>query len=1007
MRFQLFGEVRAEHDGVPVDLGRRQERCLLGLLLTEPGRVLPVGRIADLLWEGRPPAGARGAIQTYVGRLRSVLAPHGVRIATVAAGYRVDVPAEDIDLHRFRAMVTSARELVDPAERSRVLTAALELWRGPVLGDVATERLRAQVGAPAEELRLAAVEQCAEAALDCGDPSHAIALLGGAAELRPVRERSVGLLMAAYSAAGRTSEALDAYRRARRALVEELGLEPGPYLARQHQRVLRSGDRDPAPGSGTAAPTFRPFQLPPDLPDFVGRREAVKTLVATLSGDASGAFPAVVSVTGMPGTGKSALAVHVGHLLHAQYPDGQIYLDLAGDDVGTIDTHGALGRVLQALGFTQAALPVGVDERTAALRSLSADRRLLLVLDNAHGADHVEPLLPANPRCGVLITSRAQLGGLLAWPEVELAPLDVADGLEMLSRILGRQRVGAEPDAGLRVVELCAGLPLAIRIAGTRLAARPHQSLAWLATRLGGERTRLDELSVGGTALRTSFDVCYHGLDPQRQRALRLLALLEVPDFGGWLASATLDRTPREAEDLVDGLIEARLLGVAPAAAADLPRFRMHQLIRLYAREAALSVDGSAERDAALGRAYSACLALAERLDQGLRAHVKLVSSGRPRPPVPALSEVDDPAGVAAWFAAEHGTLVAAVHGCAALGWADLTWDLSLTLQRFLESHHHFRDWHEVATAGLSAARAGGDRRAESALLCSLGEAHAVQDEYAAADAAFREALTVAEECGDQRVRARALLGLSIVAEARGELEAAAAIAGTALDIVDERLDSGTAAEARMALGSIRYKQGDLAGAEAQYAPALAGFTATGDRMNQAILLVNMGTTYRAAGRWAEAERAFGRSAEICREIGFRNGEGFAYTALGVLLRQLGRNSGAEQALNAALAIVREYADRFTEVLILINLGELFRPSDVDRSRLHFTEAVALVAEAELPNYLADALCGLGETELAAGRPDDARQAWTRAACVLDPIDAARATALRARVAELTDRHGG
>ena len=1002
--FRVLGDVCAEQDGIPVPLGRRQERRLLGLLLTEVGRAVPTERLADLLWDGEPPVRARNVIQTYVGRLRSVLLPFDVHIRTTSGGYRVDVPAEDVDLHRFQVYVASARTVAEPAERAEILAAAMDLWHGPLLGDVATERLRSRLGAAFEELRLTALEQYAEAELACGHCAQAIALLANVATIHPVRERLVGLLMQAYADAGRKSEALAVYREARQTLVNELGLEPGAYLRQRHEQMLR-GD-DPKVGRALDAARaseslpFRPFQLPADLPDFVGRQEATRTLVAALSGPPVGAYPAVASISGMPGTGKSALAIHAAHRLREYYPDGQIYLDLAGDDIGTVEADDALGQMLVGLGFTQATLPPTSGERSAVLRSLCAERRLLLVLDNARTGDHVLPLFPANPRCGVLVTSRMHLGGLSAWPHVEVPQLDAEDALELLARIIGRPRVNTEPDAAARVAELCAGLPLAIRIAGTRLAARSHHGLGWLVTRLETEQTRLDELSTTGAALRSSFDISYRGLDETLQHALCQLGLLDVPDFGAWLAAATLDCSLREAEECIDGLVEARLLGLAAAGAVDVTRFRFHQLIRLYAREMAVHVESPESRSAVLARGYGACLTLAERLDQRLRRHTKLVSSGRPRSPINELVEPSDSVDPTISLVAERGTLVAAVHACAGLGWSDLAWDLGLTLQRFLESQHHFHDWLEVATAGLGAARASGDRHAEAAVLCSLGELHAVQDHYVAATEAFQHALTVARGGGHDRVEARALLGLSVTHTAGGKLDDSVRLAREALRLVDDRLDPGTAAETWMSLGTAQYQQRELSAAEVSFRHALDGFVATGDRLNQAILLVNMGTTLQASERWAEAERAYNRSAEICREIGFRNGEGFVYRALGSMLLRTGETDRAEQTLTAALTIVHDYADQLTEGIVLNKLGELFRSTDLDRSRQYFDEAVELLGDSELPTLLADALTGLGDTELLAGEPARARKAWARARDVIEPNDADRAASLRRRLAE-------
>jgi hypothetical protein len=334
--------------------------------------------------------------------------------------------------------------------------------------------------------------------------------------------------------------------------------------------VLR-GDESPTPPAGSQllspSQVIRPLQLPPDLADFVGRQDATRAILEGLRGKPRGSFPAVAAVSGMPGVGKSALAIHAAHLLREEYPDGQIYLDLAGDDIGTIDTHGVLGHILTGLGFAATALPATAGERTAVLRSLCAERQVLLVLDNAISAEHIRPLLPAGSRCGVLVTSRAHLGGLSAAPHLELVPLASAAAVQLLRSIAGPDRTDADPEAAIQVAEACAGLPLAIRIAGTRLAIRPHRSVRWLAQRLAADTTRLDELSIAGTAMRTSIDVSYADLGGTLQRSLRALALLDVPEMGIWLVEAALGSSLEDAEEAVDGLLQAHLLTVAPAGA--------------------------------------------------------------------------------------------------------------------------------------------------------------------------------------------------------------------------------------------------------------------------------------------------------------------------------------------------------------------------------------------------------------------------------------------------------
>lgn len=1011
--FRVLGEFQVLVGHVLVPLGSPRRRTLLAVLLACANETLAVPSLIAELWPEDPPRNALANLRTYASELRRQLpADLAARISTRNGGYQLAVKPGEFDLWRLRDAFRAARAALDRADPATAITGLAPFERALTVGDafdgvVAGPILEAARSGIADECRNVR-EAHFEACIMAGTHPDVVAALRSHVRRHPLGEHGYALLMAALGQAGENAAALEVYQQARRLLVAELGIEPGPELQGMQQSILRGESRPAAvsgapPSAGSPGPAlFRPFQLPPDLPDFSGRREAVKNVAELLCGGSPGAWPAVASITGMPGTGKSTLAVHVAHKLRDEFPDGQIYLDLAGDDLGAVDAHGALGQVLAGLGLAAAAIPPTSAERTAVLRSLCAGRRLLLVLDNVQTAEHALPLFPASPSCGLLVSSRAHLSGLRSWPHVELAPFDHDEGVELLARIVGPARVHAEPEAAARVVDLCAGLPLAVRIAGTRLASRGHQPLSWLAARLDDEQTRLDELAITGVALRSSFDLAYRGLALEQQRALRILGMLDIPDFGAWVAAAALQLSVREAEDIIDGLVQARLLTATAGRALAVPRYRFHQLVRLYIRDLVAPAESPQLIADAVSFAYRACLGAAAQMDQRLRSHVPLLTSDRTAPqPSPLLNGIEP----AAWFANEQATLVAIVHGAATRGWDDLAWDLALTMQRFLELHHHFGDWYDVATAGLSAARATGNALAEAAMLYSLGEVHAVQDDYDSAAEAFSAALALVSGPGasEHRARARVLLGLSDVHRARGRFDEGAAAARTTIEIVDVQLDPGIAAEAWMGLGSIQYRQGDLAASQASFQHALEGFVATGDLMNQAILLVNMGTTNGAAGSPEEAERCFEESALICQQIGFRNGEAFAFTSLGGMLRRQGDYIRAEQSLLAALALVRDYADTLTESKILTHLGELYRASDLDRSREHFTRAIDLLSSGQMPVNLADALAGLAETEVSADDDAAARRAWTRAISVLEPLDAKRADGLRQRLAALAE----
>lgn len=381
-------------------------------------------------------------------------------------------------------------------------------------------------------------------------------------------------------------------------------------------------------------------------------------------------------------------------------------------------------------------------------------------------------------------------------------------------------------------------------------------------------------------------------------------------------------------------------------------------------------------------------------MDQELRPYTRLAVSESPGPIRADIADRMASADPLTWFSAERGTLVAAVNACAASGHDDLAWDLSLTMRRFLEMHHHHRDWTGTAATGLAAARRSANPLAEVAMLCDTGEAHLVQDELGAAEAAFTEALEIARSAGDGRAEVHALRGIAIIRRYQGRLDDSMEIARHALGLLARFPDTGIEADVWLSMGSAQHLAGDLTSAEASYRRALDGFTAADDRMNLAIMLVSLGGLLASVDRYTEAEDAFRKSIGVCEELGFASGEGFAYTALGVMYRRIGDLDRAADTLKAALRIVRDHADHYTEGTILVNLGEATRASDPKASRRYLTTAVDLLTGQEIPSLLATALIGLGDTAVLDGAPRDARAAWTRAAGLADP----------ARAAEIQDR---
>jgi transcriptional regulator with XRE-family HTH domain len=448
-----------------------------------------------------------------------------------------------------------------------------------------------------------------------------------------------------------------------RRLADALGLAGRPRD--QFEAAARGGT--PASVPDGAAPSL----LPLAVPDFTGREAEVAHVhgLLTAGGDQGPDAIVISAVAGKPGIGKTTLAVQVAHRLRTagSFPGGQLYVNLQGAQTQPKNPGDVLARFLRALGMDGTSIPDDLEERAEHYRTLLADRQMLVVLDNAANEAQVRPLLPGSPTCGVLVTSRRRLSGLEGARLLDLDVLPTAAAAELLARVAGPDRVAAEPAAAAAIVSSCGRLPLAIRIAGARLAARPGWSLVRLAERLADEHRRLDELAAGDLEVRASIALSYRALPGLERRVFRRLGLLEAPDFTAWVPAALLDLPPAQGEELLDRLADAQLLEIAGEDAAGQLRYRFHDLLRVYARERALADEQPADRTAALARALGGWLALAETIDRRLPspsfgvAHGATVRWPSPRTKVGAENGAPLAADPLAWFEAERVALVTAV----------------------------------------------------------------------------------------------------------------------------------------------------------------------------------------------------------------------------------------------------------------------------------------------------------------------------------------------------------
>ncbi|MFI8896343.1 AfsR/SARP family transcriptional regulator [Streptomyces paradoxus] len=645
MEFRILGPVSAERDGRSVPLDGAKQRATLAALLLARGRLVTDERLTTLLWGWDPPTTSTRQLYTYVSRLRTRLGPgHG--LTRHGSGYRMDPQDAVLDWQTFQELAEAGRADLRAgrfADAERRLAEALALWHGPALGDV-TDELAGAEGPRLEEARLTALEDHIEAALALGHHHDLVPALTGHVHHHPLRERLRGQLMTALYRCGRQADALTTYENARRLLADDLGIDPGPALRTLHHQILTTtlpasptedrptpplptprwrpttntrsaaGGQAPAtgrPSVGQSTATARPLGfarlLPADRPSATrqappaGRLHGnaahldASALLPSAPGDftgreaeideAAGALRARydVVVTGAPGSGTSALALCVAELCREDFPDGRLYADLRTDDGGRRDAHEILGWFLRALGIAADRLPETADERARLYRAQVARRRVLIVLDNAADDAQVRPLLPGGGTSRTLVAgTHAALASLEAVRLVRLGPMSPAEAAQLLAAQAGTARLAAEPEATLRVAEFCDRLPLALRIAGARLAARPHWPVARLADRLAPEEHRLDELRIGALDITTGLRIALAGLPARVSEALRVLAAAGLPRLTARDAAALLDRTPRDVEDVLDQLTDAHL-ATATVLHDDELCYRLTPLVRLYA----------------------------------------------------------------------------------------------------------------------------------------------------------------------------------------------------------------------------------------------------------------------------------------------------------------------------------------------------------------------------------------------------------------------------------------
>ncbi|MEV0230314.1 BTAD domain-containing putative transcriptional regulator [Nonomuraea sp. NPDC050786] len=1001
MRILMLGPVEVRVGENRVHLGGAKPNALLAALTQQPRQVVSIERLVTLIWDEAPPNSATALVHTYVSALRRGLASIGRQsmLVTRSPGYLLNVQRTENDLEIHERFLGLARRLEREGNYSEAVThyeQALGLWRGPAFGGVEASFARTAAVA-LEKDRLSVEEGLARCDLARGRPVECASRMARVSASYPLREEARGLLMRGLYESGRQAEALTAYRDGRRHLREELGIEPSPKLKDLHSQVL-SGTLDPLvplartheeasarPVASSRLVTTEverkaPSNLPPDIGNFTGRVAQLDSLRRLSSRSAGGAAqtatPTVAVVSGFGGSGKSALAVHAAYVLRDSHPDGQLYADLRSGE-GDAGVRDALGRFLGALGVSVAELPDTMEDRVELYRRKVSGKTLVIVLDNVSGEHQVRKLLPSSPGCLVIITSRSRLAGLEASELLELDFFSVDTSVELLSKMIGTARVETDPKSAMTIARLCGGIPLAIRAAAGKLLARPHWPLRALADRLSDERRRLDELAVGDLAIRSSLQLNYAELSGPHQRAFHLLTLLDLPDFGSWLVAPLLDVSVEEAEDVVEHLVDLRLLDVAGVDAIGRVRYRFHDLVQLFGAEHA----ANEEVDEAYGRMLAAWRSMVEagarRLPHATLSLWRSATEIADLDPRLRAEVEDDPSG---WLQAETSTVVRVVERAHELGIDKMT---TLLIASLLSSpfaaRNEFDGWQRTLDVALLTARGAADRGAEAIVLTSLGELSYEKDDFGAALDYFQQALHHAKAVNDEAVQAVIKVGIGNVHRYLGDFHLAGEELGEGARIAERLGEPAVVAAALYGLSTIHRDGGDLEKAAESLRKCQALYRDLGDRRGEALSLRGLSLCHRAAGEPERAVELSEQAATMLDEAGDPLKAEYARQSLAKAMIRQGRTVEAEPLLDSSNRLFLRHGDRFGVALVTRTAGELaLARGDSERARELLTVALGQWTELGLAIWQGRTLRDLAAIE-AVSDPVSAKRHWQEA----------------------------
>ena len=1043
MEFRVLGPIELWSAGQQRDLGPARVRCVLAILLLTPGTIVPVEALIDRLWDTRPPPKARESLSVYIARLRASLRQaldDGVRLAGRARGYVLDVDPEAVDLHQFRRLRRQADALTasgDYNHAALLLREADGLWRGQALAGIRGDWV-ARMRDSLEEERRAAIQERVECELELGLHGDLVGELRHLLAQYPLDETFIAHQMAALYWSGRPGDALGLYRETRSRLIDEQGTEPGPMLSELHQRILH---RDPQLAVRLAdrhlGRVSRPDTLPPETAEFVGRSEEL----GLLTGE-HGDTPRVSVIEGMPGVGKTALAVHAARVVSGQYPDGTFYLNFHTHDPGSpsLDAAEALHRLLQMLKVPATQIPDAIGERAALWRAQLSRRRAIVILDDAARHDQIRPLLPVAGRCLILITTRRRLPDFAGARALTLDVLSIDDAIALFRRIAG-QGGAYDEDAVATAVGLCGRLPLAIQLTAGRLAQDKPPRVADLVEELSQSPARLGGTGAASPEVMSAFDLSYRALEPDHQRFFRRLGVSPCTFVSLQAAAALGGGTLAEAEKALAALLEHHLLARAPAG-----QFRFHDLIRGYAAVRAARDDPEPEQRQAVGRLLDYYLHTADRADRVLHPFRRRMPASVTHPPAasPPLGTQEDAAG---WLESEWRNILQAAQYAGRHEWKRKCADLSHVLADFVEIRAYWDDAIAAHTLALQACRELADpaRIAQASLELSVVSQQTGRHEASLPLA--EDAAAIYRSLADRRGEAEALDQIGMAHQRAARFREALAYFHEATILYRGVADQHGVANTLSHSGIACWHLGHYPDAMGHLHDALSLYRDVGDRRGEAKTLNNLGKMQLYCGYHRDALEDYQKSLEIFSEIGGAQNEAILYHNIGSVHHYKGSYEEGLAACRRALAIYRDIGDLPDEADVLNDIGAIYQSAECydealihhQKARLiaeeignlsqqmiairriadvrrgsgrygeafdHYQSALRLAREIGDPYEEAKILEGIAETTLSTQRPDAARIVFRQALDIFERLGVPEAESARIRIETMDPAFG-